>query len=117
MSSDFQQSDIRELQVLDHNLQQLAMQKQSLQLELNEALNALSEIDKTADEVYRVIGPAMMRVDKSSLKKELEERKKLLALIMESFEKQESIIESKMLAMQKIHSAAARTRETNKSSR
>ena len=95
MSSDFQQGDMRELQVLDHNLQQMIMQKQSLQLELNETLNALSEIDKTSDEVYRVIGPAMMRVEKSSLRKELEERKKLLTLRIESFEKQESIIESK----------------------
>ena len=117
MSSDFQQGDMRELQVLDHNMQQMIMQKQSLQLELNETLNALSEIDKTSDEVYRVIGPAMMRVEKSSLRKELEERKKLLTLRIESFEKQESIIESKMLAMQKIHSAAAGTRDSNQLSR
>jgi prefoldin beta subunit len=117
MSTSFEQKDIRELQVLDHNLQQLAMQKQSLQLELNETLNALTEIDKTSDEVYRVIGPAMMRVDKKALRKELEERKKLLMMRIESFEKQESMIESKLIAMQKLHAASEDKQNSNKASR
>ena len=55
---------IQELQILEQNLQNLLMQKQAFQVELNEANNALGEVDKTEDEVYKVLGNVMIKTDK-----------------------------------------------------
>jgi len=86
---------IEELQILEQNLQNFFMQKQSIQIELNEVLNALSEVKKTADDIYKVIGGVMIKSNKDQLIKELEEKKKILDLRIGSIEKQEKIIESK----------------------
>jgi len=94
MSSEHQAS-LHELEILEHNLQHLSMQKQTIQLELNETINALNEIEKTNDEVYRVLGNIMLRADKSLLRKELEEKKRVLALRLEACEKQEALLEKK----------------------
>jgi len=86
----------REAHLLEHNIQQVLMQKQALQLELNEVSNALVELNKTKDEVFRVMGNIMMRASKESLRKELEGKKKALELHLALVEKQEAIIEEKL---------------------
>ena len=53
------QQKLQELQVLEHNLQALLMQKQAFQLELNESLNALDEVRKTNDTIYKMVGSIM----------------------------------------------------------
>ena len=57
---------IQELQILEQNLQNLIMQKQSVQIELNESLNALEELKISDDEVYKVLGGIMIKADKNS---------------------------------------------------
>jgi len=80
---------IQELQSLENSFQNILMQKQAFQVELNETSTALEEIGKTNDSVYRVLGQIMLKADKNSVKKELEEKKNLLNLRMKSIEKQE----------------------------
>jgi len=46
------QKKIQELQILEHNLQNLMMQKQAFQLELNETVNALEEVKKKQKMTY-----------------------------------------------------------------
>ena len=53
------------LQLLEQSLQQILMQKQSLHLEQNELSNALSELNKASDPVFRVIGSVMIKADKN----------------------------------------------------
>ncbi len=86
---------IQELQILEQNLQNLIMQKQSVQIELNESLNALEELKISDDEVYKVLGGIMIKADKNKLLNELNEKKKILDLRISSIEKQEKIIEGK----------------------
>ena len=86
---------IHELQNLEQQLQQSSMQKQATQVELNEVLNALTEVSKTKDEVYRVIGGIMIRADVTALTKELSEKKRVLELRVQALEKQEKIVEDK----------------------
>lgn len=86
---------IQELQILEHNIQNIAMEKQSLQVNANEITNALHELTHAGDEVYRVTGSIMIRADKAKLKEELNERKKILDLRISSVEKQEQQIEDK----------------------
>ena len=87
---------IQELQVFEQQLQQGALQKQTVQVELNEVINALTEISKTKDEVYRLIGGIMVRADQELLAKELTEKKRILEIRIQALEKQETLIEDKI---------------------
>jgi len=94
------QKKIQEFQIIEHNLQALIMQKQAFQLELNESLNALEEVKKTNDEVYKVTGSIMLKASKDTIMKELEEKKKILELRLSTIEKQEKLLESKAKELQ-----------------
>lgn len=87
------QKKIEELQIFERNMQNFLAQKQTIQIEFNETLNAVSEVKKAKDEVYRIVGGIMLRTEKEGLLKELEEKKKILELRISSIEKQERILE------------------------
>jgi prefoldin beta subunit len=80
---------IQELQIYEHNLQNILMQKQAFQLELSETENALSEISETKDEIFKMVGQVMIKADKEKVKKELTKKQELLSLRLKSIEKQE----------------------------
>ncbi len=84
------QEKIQELQILEQNLQSILLQKQAFQLELNETESALSELAKTKEEVYRIVGSIMIRASKEETEKELKEKHEILALRLNSLEKQEA---------------------------
>ena len=84
------QEKIKELQMHEQNLNNLLMQKQAFQIELIEAENALLELTKAKDDVYKMFGNIMIKSDKNKIKEELEKRKELLSLRVKSIEKQES---------------------------
>lgn len=94
------QQRIQEIQILEHNLHNLMMQKQAFQLELNETLNSLEEVKKTDEEIYKVTGSIMLRADKDIVIKELEEKKKIFELRLSTIEKQEKLLESKAKELQ-----------------
>ena len=90
------QKKIRELQNLEQNLQSFLAQKQAIQSELNESINALQELEKTDDEVYKITSNIMIKSTKEALKKELEEKKRILDIRVTSIEKQERSLEEKI---------------------
>lgn len=90
------QEKIKELQFLEQNLQNLLMQKQAFQLEFNEVENALLEVSKTKDEIYKIVGQVMLKADKSEVEKELKEKNDILSLRLKSIEKQENSFQSKI---------------------
>ncbi|MFW6225732.1 MAG: prefoldin subunit [bacterium] len=71
---------MQEIQFLEQNLQNLFFQKQSMQAELSEVNSALKEIDKSDEEVFRIVGQLMIKSNKQDVKKDLLSKK-------ESFEK------------------------------
>lgn len=87
--------NIQELQILEQNLQNSIMQKQAIQIELSEISNALKDLKKSDDEVYKIAGGIMLKSNKADLTKELEEKKKILDLRISSIEKQEKNLEEK----------------------
>lgn len=89
------QEKIQELQVLEQNLQQVLIQKQAFQLEMNETESALSEIAKTKEDIYKIVGSIMIKADKSETEKELKEKKDILSLRLKSLEKQEENFSAK----------------------
>ncbi|MEK6889346.1 MAG: prefoldin subunit [Nanoarchaeota archaeon] len=87
---------IKELQVLEQNFQMFMHQKQSIQVELNEIVNAFKEVKDSSGDVYKVLSGIMVKSEKNSLLKELEEKKKTAELKLDSFEKQESKLNSRI---------------------
>ena len=66
-----------------------------MQLELNETNTALEELKKAEGDVYKTLGNVMLKTDKTTLEKDLEEKKKLADLRLSSIEKQESLLTEK----------------------
>ena len=87
---------IQEMNIIEQNLQNILFQKQAFELEKDETLSALNEIEKSDDEVFKIIGQLMIKTEKSKIKKELEEKEKILDLRISAFEKQESYLKEKM---------------------
>jgi len=92
---------IHELQSIERNMQAILQQKQIYQQELGEVMNALNELENYNDSIYKVLSGIMLKVDKSTIQKELSEKKSLLNLKMSSLEKQESFLENKEKELKK----------------
>lgn len=106
---------IHELQSREQALQQCLMQKQSIQLELNEVENALHELSQyKGSEVYRILGGIMIKSDAQKLKSELEEKKKMHSLRFSAFEKQEKEMMNSISALKKEIQASLESNKKNK---
>ena len=70
---------ISRLQQLQQNLQAIMMQKQQIELEIVETERALEELNKitTSDSVYKAAGPLLIKSEKDTIEKELNEKKEL----------------------------------------
>ena len=86
---------MEELQNVEHNLQHMLSQRQTLELEINEIKNALSELESAKDECYKIVGNIMVKSAPESLKSELHEKSKIASLKLSSIEKQQSLLEKK----------------------
>ncbi|MFH1325686.1 MAG: prefoldin subunit beta [archaeon] len=91
-----QDEKIREMQILEHNIQNIAMQRQSFEAELSETQSALREIEKTKDDVFKIIGQVMLKTDKEKIKGELQEKTKILEMRADSMNKQEELLSKKL---------------------
>ena len=86
------ENQIKELQVLEQNLQSVLMQKQAFQLELNEVENAVEELAKSSSDVYKIAGNIMIKSSKEGISKELKQKKDLIALRLKSLDGQEKSV-------------------------
>ena len=93
------QEKIQRLQMIEQNVQQLHAQKQQFQAQLFEQDNAIKEL-KTAKQAYKIIGNVMLSAEPKDLQKELEERKEMLQLRIDSIDKQSSQLKDKAKALQ-----------------
>lgn len=64
-------------------------------MELNEALNAIKEVGASSGEIYKITGQIMLKSDKEKILKDLEEKKKIAEMQIETIEKQEKLFDSK----------------------
>lgn len=92
---------VKDLQILEQNLQHILIEKQSLEVDFNEINNALSELKNTKDEVYKILGNIMIKSDKNILIKDLEDKKKIAELKIKSLDSQEKSIEQKIISSRK----------------
>lgn len=85
---------IAQLQLLEQNLQNFLMQKQGLQAQLMEIDSALESM-KDSETNYKIVGNIMIKTDKESLKKELEQKKEVIELRLKNIDKQEDRLKDK----------------------
>ncbi len=86
---------IEKMQLLEQNLQNFLVQRQTFQGQLLEVESAIEELDKT-EKVYRIIGNIMVMSKKDELKKDLSQKKEMLQLRIKSLERQEEKIREKV---------------------
>lgn len=84
------QQKIQELQGFEQTMQQLLMQKQAFQMESTETENALGEVSKSKDDIFKMTGNIMVKVEKKTVEEDLKKKQELLTLRLKSIEKQES---------------------------
>ena len=92
---------IQELQILEQNLQNINLQRQAFQMELRETQAALKELEKSGEEVFKIIGQLMIKTDKKEMKEELFNKEKIIDLRIKSFEKQENSLSERFDRLQK----------------
>lgn len=84
------QKKIQELQMMEQNFQQLLMQKNSFSMEANKADFIIAEVEKTNGELSRIIGDqVIIKSTKEEILEDMKKKKELIALRMESIDKQE----------------------------
>lgn len=90
------QNRIMHLQQLQNQLNMIRLQKQSVELELREVERVLRELQSIpANEIlYKSLGHILVKTTKEKIEKELNERKEILELRLETLKRQEKHIET-----------------------
>ena len=91
---------IEQLQLLQQNLQTIALQKQQIEEQLTELSSALTEL-KSTDKAYKIVGKIMIASPKDILAKDIEEKTEMAKVRLSSFSKQEENIKKSMEETQK----------------
>jgi len=87
---------IQELQLLEQSLQNTLMQKQAFQMELSETQSALKEIEKSKDDVFKIVGQLMIKTEKAKVTEDLSNKEKILDLRVKTLEKTGKILNRKI---------------------
>ena len=90
------QEKLQELQFLEQNLNSILMQKQALEMESAELQASLVEINKTKEDVFKLIGNLLIKADPNSVKKELDEKIKHVGVRLKAYESQEKNISKRI---------------------
>jgi prefoldin beta subunit len=83
-----------QVQSQNQQLQAIMVQKQQMVLQQKEIEHALEELEKAKDDVYKSIGPVLVKSTKESVKTDLAELKEELDLRIKGLEKQEQKLKS-----------------------
>ena len=91
---------VQELQLIEQNLSNLLLQKQTFQSRLLENENALNELENTKKQSYRIIGNLLVAMDKEKLKKDLQNEKEIFELRIKNIENQENKLKDRAKQLQ-----------------
>ena len=96
------QQMLMEIQMFQQQMQAVSVQKETLSLQNTEIEKALEELAKSKDsnDVYKAIGPILIKATAKSLEAELKEKKETIGLRLKSLEKQEARIRDKLKEVQ-----------------
>ena len=86
-----------DLQTFQQQMQTVLIQKESLNLQSIEIEKALEELKKaTTEDVYKAVGPILIKSTKKDLEEELSEKKETLELRLKSLQKQEDRLKERL---------------------
>lgn len=91
---------IGQLQLMEQNLQNVLIQKQTFQAQLMEMENALKELEKSKEETYKIVGNIMVASNKKELKEDLGSKKEIIELRIKNLEKQEKKVKEEAAQLQ-----------------
>lgn len=90
-----------ELQTFQQQMQTVLIQRESLNIQNTEIEKALEELKKaTTEDVYKAVGPILIKSTKKDLEKELTEKKEIVDLRIKSLQKQEDRLKEKLKGSQ-----------------
>ncbi len=90
---------LMQLQLLEQSVQNVLLQKQQFSGQLLEIENALKEVQRV-EHAYKIVGNIMVLTKQSDLIEDLNQKKELLTLRIQSLEKQEKKIREKAQQLQ-----------------
>lgn len=93
-------STVRQLQLVQQNLQTIISQKQQIEDQLMELNSALAELQKT-EKAYRILSGIMLAASARELQEELTEKKERASLRLKNFSRQEGNLRQTMEGLQK----------------
>lgn len=91
---------IQELQLIEQNLSNSLMQKQTFQARLLENENAIKELQESKKPSYKLIGNILVSIEKDKLKKDLSNEKEIFELRIKNIEKQENKLKERAQELQ-----------------
>lgn len=97
--NDKTQESIGKLQIIEQQVQTMAMQKQQFQSQLFEVDNALKEL-KTSKTAYKIIGNIMVLSEKEKIEKELSQKKEITELRIDNLDKEEKKLKDQAKKLQ-----------------
>jgi prefoldin beta subunit len=83
------QEKIQQMQFLEQNLQAVMMQKQAFQMEISETTAAIGEVEKSKEDVFKIVGQLMIKTSSEKVLEDLKKKEKVLQTRLEALEKQE----------------------------
>lgn len=84
-------------QVFQQQMQAISMQKENLNMQSIEIINALDELEKAkTGDVFKIAGPILINTSKEETSKDLKERKELIGIKIKTLEKSEKKIKNKL---------------------
>lgn len=109
METNKQQELLVQFQTLQEQLQNIMIQKENGKLQILEMDNALEELKKTKDKVYKASGMILIKKDPKTITKELKDKKDDLEVRVKNLEKQDKLIRDKLLELQQKITGAPST--------
>lgn len=90
---------LMQLQLLEQSVQNVLLQKQQFSAQLLEMENALKEVQHV-ENAYKIVGNIMVLTKQNDLVEDLNQKKELVTLRIQSLEKQEKKIREKAQSLQ-----------------
>jgi prefoldin beta subunit len=88
---------LNQAHLYQQQLQSITIQKESLNLQHQEINNALEELNKLKEnDVYKLVGPILVKSDKATIIKELQEKKESIEMRMKTLERGEERAKAKI---------------------
>lgn len=96
------QHQLNQFQQLQQQAQAVAIQKQNVDIQLNETQTALDELKKTeaGTEVFKTAGNLLIKVERDATLEELEDKLETLKLRQQTMSRQEERVMKKLEEMQ-----------------